>query len=73
MLAIAAVATFFLTAIMAMAESERFYSGSDLLGTRESKFMQRWPPPLLNAISTSVSTTTFIRKRLVEWRLALPF
>lgn len=73
MLTIAAIATFFLTAIMAMAGVGAAFILVPIflaLGTEIHAAMAT--ALLLNAISTSVSTTTFIRKRLVEWRLALP-
>ncbi|HBK6044790.1 TPA: sulfite exporter TauE/SafE family protein [Citrobacter freundii] len=73
MLAIAAVATFFLTAIMAMAGvGAAFILVPIFLALGVEIHAAMATALLLNAISTSVSTTTFIRKRLVEWRLALP-
>jgi hypothetical protein len=73
MLAIAAIATFFLTAIMAMAGvGAAFILVPIFLALGVEIHTAMATALLLNAISTSVSTTTFIRKRLVEWRLALP-
>ena len=73
MLAIAAVATFFLTAIMAMAGvGAAFILVPIFLALGVEIHVAMATALLLNAISTSVSTTTFVRKRLVEWRLALP-
>ena len=73
MLAIAAIATFFLTAIMAMAGvGAAFILVPIFLALGVEIHAAMATALLLNAISTSVSTMTFIRKRLVEWRLAIP-
>lgn len=73
MLVIATVATFFLTAIMAMAGvGAAFILVPIFLALGVEIHAAMATALLLNAISTSVSTTTFIRKRLVEWRLAIP-
>lgn len=73
MLAIAAIATFFLTAIMAMAGvGAAFILVPIFLALGVEIHAAMATALLLNAISTSVATTTFIRKRLVEWRLAIP-
>ncbi|AKH21692.1 sulfite exporter TauE/SafE family protein [Sedimenticola thiotaurini] len=73
MLTIAAIATFCLTAIMAMAGvGAAFILVPIFLALGVEIHAAMATALLLNAISTSVSTTTFIRKRLVEWRLAVP-
>ncbi|MCH7346324.1 sulfite exporter TauE/SafE family protein [Aeromonas sp. MR7] len=73
MLAIAAVITFLLTTVMAMAGvGAAFILVPVFLALGVEIHSAMATALLLNAISTSISTTTFIRKRLVEWRLALP-
>lgn len=73
MLTIAAIATFFLTAIMAMAGvGAAFILVPIFLALGVEIHAAMATALLLNAISTGVSTTTFIRRRLVEWRLAIP-
>ncbi len=73
MLVIAAIATFGLTAVMAMAGVGAAFILVPIFLTLGVEIHAAMATALLlNAISTSVSTTTFIRKRLVEWRLAVP-
>ncbi|WP_315709722.1 sulfite exporter TauE/SafE family protein [Brenneria uluponensis] len=73
MLVIAAIATFFLTTIMAMAGvGAAFILVPIFLALGVEIHAAMATALLLNAISTSVSTATFIRKHLVEWRLAFP-
>jgi uncharacterized protein len=72
-LAIAAVATFVLTSIMAMAGvGAAFILVPIFLALGVEVHAAMATALLLNAISTSVSTATFLRKRLVEWRLVAP-
>lgn len=73
MLVIAAITTFFLTTIMAMAGvGAAFILVPIFLALGVEIHAAMATALLLNAISTGVSTTAFIRKRLVEWRLAIP-
>jgi len=73
MLAIAAAATFFMTTIMAMAGvGAAFILVPIFVALGIDIHVAMATALLLNAISTGVSTFTFIRKGLVEWRLALP-
>lgn len=72
-LVIAAAATFVLTAIMAMAGvGAAFILVPIFLALGVEIHAAMATALLLNAVSTSVSTVTFLRKRLIEWRLALP-
>lgn len=73
MFAIAAFATFVLTTIMAMAGvGAAFILVPIFLALGVEIHVAMATALFLNAISSSISTITFVRKKLVEWRLAIP-
>lgn len=73
LIAIATASTLILTAIMAMAGvGAAFILLPIFLALGVEIHAAMAVALLLNAISTCVSTTTFFRKKLVVWRLAIP-
>ena len=73
MFAVAAFATFILTTIMAMAGvGAAFVLVPIFLALGVEIHVAMATALFLNAISSSISTITFVRKKLVEWRLAIP-
>lgn len=73
LIAIATASTLVLTAIMAMAGvGAAFILVPIFLALGVEIHAAMAVALLLNAISTSVSTATFVRKKLVVWKLAIP-
>lgn len=73
MLILASLFTFVFVAIMAMAGvGAAFILVPLFLALGVEIHVAMATALLLNAVSTSVSTITFLRKRLIEWRIAVP-